>query len=95
VVLAFVELELVLFVLVVVVDVFMLLLDEDVFVLVLLALVVEEEELRPAGPLTLLIPVFCSVVGKSGWISLTQTPVYIPGLPSLARLPGSSDPQVP
>jgi hypothetical protein len=45
------------------------------------------------GPLTLDMPLVCSVVGNNGSISCSQTVVYIPGLPSEARLPGSRLPQ--
>lgn len=53
-----------------------------------------EEELTGLGlgPLMLEIPLFCKVVGNKGWISFSQTVVYIPGLPSAAKLPGSREP---
>ena len=67
---------------------------EDVVVEVLL-LVLLEPPLTPPGPFKFEIPVFCNVVGNNGSISFNQTVVYIPGLPSAARLPGSRLPHCP
>jgi hypothetical protein len=72
-----------------------------VLVLLVLVLVVLVEALLllllltlpEPGPLIFDMPLVCSVVGNNGSISCSQTVVYIPGLPSEARLPGSRLPQ--
>jgi hypothetical protein len=89
-VLVFVLLVLALVLLVLVLALLVLVLVELVETLLLLLLTLPEP-----GPLTLDMPLVCSVVGNNGSISCSHTVVYIPGLPSEARLPGSRLPQVP
>jgi hypothetical protein len=88
-VLVLVLLVLVLVLLVLVLVLLVLVLVELVETLLLLLL----PTLPEPGPLTLDMPLVCSVVGNNGSISCSQTVVYIPGLPSEARLPGSRLPQ--
>ena len=60
-------------------------LDGAVFVELLTTLL---ETLTEPG-FKLEIPLFTKLVGRRGWINFNQTVVYIPGVPSAARLPGS------